>query len=249
MPKVRPQSRRSNWGSISFCAMRITTIVYASAFFLAGFAGESRPVQAQTGEKASESKADEAAPNDSTRAPLAILETRRVLVMPLQLTGSIEAQAKAKVEVDSAITRMLVNRGLDGMWTSSQEITRSAKRNPTLGVDPRKLAVSQLRVGAKTDKWQLRDPLATQLRTLIALTDARYVLIPVELYKRAGAQDGHPQLALHIVVIDARRSQLQWKGDVVAPFDSASTGSLTSSIGSAANILASLLADLVVPVK
>ncbi len=220
--------------------MRITTIVYASAFFLAGFVGESRSAQAQAGDKTSDSKAGETTPNDSTRPPLAILEARRVLVVPLQLSGLVEAQAK--VEMDSAITRMLVERGLDGMWTPSQDITRSAKRNPTLGVDPKKLAVSQLRVGAKTDKWQLRDPLATQLRTLIALTDARYVLIPVELYKRPGAQGVPPQLALHIVVIDARRAQLQWRGDVVAPFDSA-------SIDSTVNILASLLADLVVPVK
>ena len=58
------------------------------------------------------------------------------------------------------------------------------------------------------------DPLASQLRTMIALHEsARYVLLPVELrFEREAA--GRSYAMLRVVVVDARAAEARWVGEV-----------------------------------
>jgi hypothetical protein len=140
--------------------------------------------------------------------------------------------------LDDEISFALKDRGIATNWTLSDAVTRSAKRNAGFAPDPHVLEAGQLHPGAKIDNFQLREPLASQLRSLIALNDARYVLFPVEV--RFTNSDRGAQALLRIAIIDARRSQLQWAGDI------AGDPATTFSPAIAAD-LASRLADLIAP--
>lgn len=188
-------------------------------------------------------------------SPLAAVSGQRVLVLPTQRLTFADSLGWAKqapssraaylTVVDSALTDALAARGLRGTWTFAEQVVRSARRNAGFVADPSALAVESLRTGTKPDLWQLREPLATQLRSLIALTDARYVLLPVELRtvggdgrgSAAGAGAGRAQLKL--VLIDARRSQIRWMGTVSSELVTAFSPAVAAGV-------ASRVADLVV---
>jgi hypothetical protein len=179
--------------------------------------------------------------------PLARLASEQMLVLPVQyltfadsLGWSQQAPATRSYlsSVDDEITYALQERGLKGQWVFPADVERSAKRNAGYVADPHALTAVEVRPGSKLDAWQLREPFASQLRSLVALTDARYVLLPVEL-KLTGS-NGTGRAVLHLVVIDARRAQVQWAGDLqgapVARFSPAIAADL-----------ASRLADLIAP--
>jgi hypothetical protein len=98
----------------------------------------------------------------------------------------------------------------------------------------------------------LAEPLATQLRTIVALGDARYVLVPVEVrLERAPAPSssagvtapgpasaGPGRAVLRLALVDARASQVRWSGDVASDTASALTTALAAG-------LAGRVADLV----
>ena len=184
--------------------------------------------------------------NDSPRAhPLERLAAEQMLVLPVQyLTfadslgwsqGAPSSRAYLST-VDDEIAFALTQRGLKGRWTLVPDLIRSVTRNPGYAPDPHSLAASEIRWGQKEAGWELREPLASQLRSLIALTEARYILFPVELRFTGSAGVGHA--TLHLVIIDARRSQVQWSGDL------AGIGATKFSPAIAAD-LASRLADLI----
>lgn len=177
--------------------------------------------------------------------PLDRLVAEHILVLPVQyLTFADSLGWSTKVpsvraylgNVDDEIAFALRERGLGTRWTLAPAIVQSASRNAGFTADPRAIEARELRPGAKLDEWQLQEPLASQLRSLIALTDARYVLFPVEVRTTSAA--GRGRAMLHVVVVDARRSQVQWAGDVY------STPRTTFSPAIAAE-LASRLADLI----
>lgn len=138
--------------------------------------------------------------------------------------------------LDDEIAFALSQRGLKGRWMLAPDLIKSVARNPGYAPDPRALAAGDIRWGQKEAGWELHEPLASQLRSLIALTDARYVLFPVEM--RITGSNGVGHAMLHLVIIDARRSQVQWTGDL------AGAGATKFSPAIAADI-ASRLADLI----
>lgn len=184
--------------------------------------------------------------NDPPQArPLERLAAEQMLVLPVQyLTfadslGWSQGAPSSRTylnTVDDEIAFALTQRGLKGRWTLVPDLIRSVARNPGYAPDPRSLAAGEVRWGQKEAGWELREPLASQLRALIALTDARYILFPVEM--RFTGSNGVGHASLHLVIIDARRSQVQWSGDL------AGTATTKFSPAIAAD-LASRLADLI----
>ena len=82
----------------------------------------------------------------------------------------------------------------------------------------------------------LAEPLATQLRALVALHDARYALLPVEIrFEKAG---GSGRAVLHIVMLDPRLSRIVFRGDVLGDTAATFSPALAASV-------AGHLADLV----
>lgn len=117
-------------------------------------------------------------------------------------------------------------------WHTPQEIVDLAARNPTLGVEPRRVAASLLQGTVKGDR--VPAPLHGQLRRISALFDTRYMLVPLTLgwepdSTAASAGDTTPspdsatgpggaeagtrgRAALDMALVDIRRGLVMWRG-------------------------------------
>lgn len=177
--------------------------------------------------------------------PLERLAAEQMLVLPVQyLTfadslGWSQGAPSSRTylnTLDDEIAFALTQRGLKGRWTMAPDLIRAVARNQGYAPDPRLLGAGDIRSGQKPAEWQLREPLASQLRSLIALTDARYVLFPVEM--RLTGSNGAGHAMLHLVIIDVRRSQVQWSGDLAGAQKTKFSPAIAAD-------LASRLADLI----
>src|SRR5690606_2258288 len=135
---------------------------------------------------------------------------------------------------DSLISDVLVLRGAGSKWLFADAARRSARRNPTYVANPDALAVSALARLRPGDP--VPEPLASEIRGLVSLGDARHVLLPVELRGQPleGDPPGTGRAMLLIAAIDARMSQLLWMGPVMgepAPeFDAAAVESAVAKL-------------------
>lgn len=165
------------------------------------------------------SKAEPPAP---APAPLASLAGQRVLLLPashLDLTRDSAVAGTAMLEraptlaaLDSAIERALIARARSVTWVTVNEIARTSRRNPTMAPNPYALSTEGLRRPSVRAQAPLLEPLASQVRTLTALNDARLVLYPLDL--RMERSGGTGRASLRVALVDARLSQVIWIGDV-----------------------------------
>jgi hypothetical protein len=116
--------------------------------------------------------------------------------------------------LDSAISNALADRGATKTWILPEALAASYRRNSTYGADPYALAEEPLRSSGLAREQRLPEPLASQVRTIVALHDeARFLLAPVELrFERAGPTTG--RATLRLVLLDARASDVRWLGEV-----------------------------------
>ena len=188
-------------------------------------------------------------------APLAALGGERVVLVPSQrlreagTLGWTSAAAQPReylASLDDEIAAALAERGVGRTWVMPADVARSARRNPTYSTDPYALAVGPLEPGRRAPPRDapLAEPLASELRAIVALGDARYVIVPVELrFERlsgAGADTTAGRAVLRVALVDARASQVRWLGEVAS--DPAPAFSLALAAG-----VASRLADLIAP--
>lgn len=144
-------------------------------------------------------------------------------------------------------------------WALPDELVRRLDRNPTLHVNPYRMAYQGLlRKPEKHD--QITEPLHTQMRQVAALFDARLVVLPMrvryqpepleeqanELERDAADEaSGAPREALGravllAAVIDTRRSAVLWHGEIEGAADTLDSSVLLTS-------LAFRLADHLIP--
>jgi hypothetical protein len=179
--------------------------------------------------------------------PLAGLAGQQVVVLPthylrpgdsLGWAAAVERPRELLTEVDDELAFALGERGFRTRWVFPDQLVRSAQRNVPHSPDPRALAAEGLRpLARRRSDGMLGEPLASQLRSLVALHGARYALFPVELrFEKVG---GAGRAVLHVLLLDARLSRATWGGDVSG--DTASTFG-RGLIASAANNLADLIA-------
>lgn len=166
--------------------------------------------------------AEEPAPIEPTARPLAGLAAQHVIVAPafrlretdaLGWTAQIPRSRDYLKSLDDELLFALGERGLKTQWVYPADLVRSMRGNPTYAIDPYTLAADPLRhpdvkVGAK-----LRDPLATQLRTLVALQDARAVMLPVEV-RFEKDESGQGIAILRLAVLDGRLGEVRWMSEV-----------------------------------
>ena len=122
----------------------------------------------------------------------------------------------ALAAIDSAVAHAVKERGL-GTWVGSAAVARAARMNPTYAPDPHALPLAMLAPAERRPDIPIEDPLASQLRTLAALSDARFLLLPLQLRFDARQQDGKTtgeRAVLELALIDARLAQLLWRGSV-----------------------------------
>jgi len=116
--------------------------------------------------------------------PIPELEARRSALL-----------ASANLLLDSAVRR----DGREVHWMGLEEQRRAARRNPTLGLEPDRFATSYL-IGSRIDK--VPDPLFAQLRSLAAVTSARYAMVPAGV--RITGTDGAYVASYVVAIADAR---------------------------------------------
>lgn len=110
-------------------------------------------------------------------------------------------------------------------WAMPDDIIARLDRNPTIKVDPRRLAYHGL-LNKPERNAQIYEPLHTQLRQLAALFDARIVVLPLLVWYRPPSEEEREAVAARgeegarawgraamlTAVIDIRRSAVLWHG-------------------------------------
>ena len=156
-----------------------------------------------------------------TVSPLPIASTSGSSVLLLALGGlvlgdtvalpELEGQraqltAAAYVQLDSALRR----DAREVVWQGLEEQRRTVHRNPTLGLDPDRFATAYL---IEPSMSQIPDPLFAQIRTMAAITGARYAIIPAgaRLTRATGGYRGEYVLA----AADARTGTVLWRGRAI----------------------------------
>jgi len=151
-------------------------------------------------------------------APLAPFAGTKVAVVPVQFFHADSSGWGAppgmalRAAFDSLLSEALNEHGLSGTWATPAEVRRAAKRNVMYAGDPRNLGAFPVRYGAKKDE-PISDPLASNLRRIVALHDARYALIPVEIHVNVAKGGGH--LGVRLLMVDARLSSPVWQADLI----------------------------------
>lgn len=151
-------------------------------------------------------------------APLAQYSSVKVAVVPVQFYKAdaggfvVQPGAAMRAAFDSLLSEQLEEHGLKSMWATPADVQRTAKRNATYTADPRNLGAYPVRNGVSPKKPQIVDPLASNLRRVVALHDARYLLMPVELHAEGGKDGGY--LAVRLLLVDARLNTVLWQMDL-----------------------------------
>jgi hypothetical protein len=153
--------------------------------------------------------------------PLATLAGQRVVLTPVYRLregdamgwgAQIPRSRELLRALDTALAAELAQRGLEKQWVYPADLARSVKASPTYAVDPYALAVEPLRSTSVAPGGKIGDPLVTQLRTMIALHDSRFVLLPVELrFERD--KSGQGIAVLRAVLVDGRIGEVRWAGE------------------------------------
>jgi hypothetical protein len=161
-------------------------------------------------------------PADVSR-PLAGLAAQRIVVTPvfavqggdaLGWAASIARPRAMLRDLDSIIVAEFAARGMRTRWYFAPDLEHSFQLNPTYAPDPHALAVEPLR-GRLDPSKPYGDPLATQLRTIIALRDeGRFVLLPVEVRFERDGPGPNGRAVLKLVLVDARTVEYRWTRDV-----------------------------------
>ena len=171
---------------------------------------------------------------------VAVLPTYGVRVVPgLDWRSSIARPSDVQKSLDADILAALDDRGLRRKWIFPEDLELSFRRNASYAADPYALAEEPLRSPTLALESRLPEPLASQIRTLVAFhDDMRMVLAPVELrLETAGAAGGRG--VLRLVLIDARLSNVRWIGEIGSDTAAAFGPVITASIASRlANVVA-----------
>ena len=189
------------------------------------------------------SKPDPATPTPDFH-PLINIAGQNIVVMPVQALRMpaevgwppLPPSKPTLAHLDSVFADTLRERVGNRGWVYADDVIKSAANNPQYASDPRAFAVNQLRAPTLKIDDRLPEPFATQVRTMIALHEARLVLVPTDLtIERTPTGLGRP--VVRLVLVDPRSSVVRWIGRVTGDDSPAFTTQIPA-------ILATRLADL-----
>jgi hypothetical protein len=115
--------------------------------------------------------------------------------------------------LDEEIADTFRKRGVKSNWTFAREIVQSAVRNGGLAGDPRQLSVQNVR-RIKAGDTPLPEPLSSEIRNLVALTSARYALLPLEVH--VDVRGAERRASVRMMLIDSRTARVTWAEDIEA---------------------------------
>jgi hypothetical protein len=180
--------------------------------------------------------------------PLAGFASQHVVLTPtswvpttdsLSWAAALGGPHVAQLVLDTALIAALDARGLAQRWILPAELTRNYEKNRTYASNPYTLTEDGLRVGNFRTGSKIVDPLASQLRTMIALQeDSRFVLLPAALRFERADTTGRGRAVIRVVLVDARSTEARWVTDVRSDPSTAPRAAIVS----AANRLADFFA-------
>ena len=145
----------------------------------------------------------------------AALAGQKVAVLPLTLAvpdtalagdSILGSRAKVLAWADSLLLEALMGRAPEVTWVGPVELRRAARRATGIATDPDRLGHAILRdVNLKV----VPDPLRSQIRTLVALVDARYCLVPTAVVFLK-EPNGKIKSEMMLVLVDARTGVPGW---------------------------------------
>ena len=171
-------------------------------------------------------------------SPLPIASTSGSSVLLLTVGGIVLGDSTGLPELETRRTELLgvANAALDTalrrdarevVWQGLEEQRRVVRRNPTLGLDPDRLATAYLIAPAME---QVPDPLFAQIRTLAAISGARYAVIPAGA--RLTGASGAYRAEYVLAVADARTGTVLWRGRAAGRLSATAEAALASAAGS-----------------
>ena len=187
-----------------------------------------------------------------------------VILVPVQSTlpledGSWPGMARTEEEalraMDAELEFAFGERRSAEDWVLPSDLRRTMERNPSLDIKPDRMAYSPLLVPLEDRKY-IPEPLHSELRTLAALYDTRYLVVPVRLsvetestdearsgsevaYSGGDAMAPASRAYLLAAMVDIRRSDVLWLGEFTGDPGTPDSGSLLATL---ANRMAELLA-------
>lgn len=183
-------------------------------------------------------------PPEPSEHALAGLAAQHVAVLPtyaikLGSSGPLDMKpVDFERTLDADIPAAFEDRGIKKAWLFPPELRASYRRNSSYAADPDNFALEPLRSPMLAIEARLPEPLASQIRTLVALhDDTRLVLVPVELKLEPVPGQPGGRGVLRVVLLDARLSNVRWIGDITsdpAPvFGAAITASVAAKLAAA----------------
>lgn len=175
-----------------------------------------------------------------TSRPLAEFASRPLALVPVQALGGGDSLGFAAqignvgaflASIDDEIVFALAQRRTARQWQMPLVLARRMKNNGPYGVDVYDMGAGPLRDPKLKTDMPLGDPLASNLRSLVALSgEARYVIIPIEV-TFAGPRSAGRAL-LKVALVDARSARLVWLGIVSSDPVAAVSPAIPASLGS-----------------
>ena len=142
--------------------------------------------------------------------PIAVLPASYV-ISDATVAGMPATRLAQLAWVDSVVGEALQTRGPEAKWMLPAELRRIAKRAPGIVTDPDQMGQATMRFeGFK----KVPDPLFASIRSLVALTGSRFVMIPAA-FRFTHTTDG-VQVEATLVLADARSGLIPWRSSPVA---------------------------------
>ena len=154
--------------------------------------------------------------------PLAGMIGRQMLVLPAQFLSVTNGGGGADIMpggaallpiLDEEITDAFRKRGVKSNWTFGREIAEASMRSGGITGNPRELSAQGIR-RVKPGDTPLPEPLASEIRGIVALTNARYTILPLEV--NIDTRGGERKGLVRLLLIDARTARVLWAEDVSA---------------------------------
>ncbi|MES1259118.1 MAG: hypothetical protein ABUL71_00890 [Gemmatimonadota bacterium] len=149
---------------------------------------------------------------------LAPLSGQPIPVLPLTyivsdsgIAGLPAARVAQLAWVDSVLAEVLQARGPEATWVFPPELRRVAKRGAGVVGNPDRMTQAVMRFSNVT---KVPDPLLSNLRGLIAMTNSRYVMIPA-MFRITRSPEG-VKVEATLVLVDARSGAIPWRSSPVA---------------------------------
>jgi hypothetical protein len=142
--------------------------------------------------------------------PIAVLPSTYV-ISDGTVTGIPATRAAQLAWVDSVIGEALQTRGPEAKWLLPAELRRIARRAPGIVTDPDQLGQATMRFeGFK----KVPDPLFANIRSLSALTNSRFMMIPAAI--RFSQTANGVRVEATLVLVDTRSGDIPWRSSPVA---------------------------------